>query len=121
MHAVVEDGRILNWANLLAKVMQKALKKYLEALAGAKPSFYLSAYLLDIVLAMIDFPDMRLNWVSNPTPIHELFSILWAENYIPHFYNICDQIMARVHLVLFGQTPPRISPEAALTIRRLGH
>lgn len=53
MYAVVEQGRILNWANILADVMQKVLRKYLEAPEGAKPPFYMSAYLLDMVLAMI--------------------------------------------------------------------
>lgn len=70
---------------------------------------------------MIDFPELRLTWLGNPIPVDEFFSILWADNYIPHFYNICDKIMAQVHLILFGQTPPRISLEASLTIRRLGH
>ena len=74
-----------------------------------------------MALAMIDFPDLRLNWVDSSSPIQELFSMLWADNYIPHFYSICEKIIARVHLVLFGHVPPRISQEAACTIKRLGH
>lgn len=121
MYAVVEHGRILNWANILADVMQKALRKYLEAPEGAKPPFYMSTYLSDMVLAMIEFPELKLKWGSTPTPVHELFSMLWVDNYIPHFYTICDKVMTRVYLILFVQTPPRISPEAAVTIRLVGH
>lgn len=121
MYVVVEDGRILNWANLLADIMHKALRKYLEVQEGSKPLFYMSAYLLDMVLAMIDFPKLKIKWAVNPIPIHGLFSMLRADNYIPHFYTICDKVMTRVHLTLFGQLPPRISPKAALTIRLLGH
>ena len=93
MHAIVEEGKILNWANLLAEVMQKTLKKYLEAPSDTKPPFYMSAYLLDMAMARINFSDISLNWVSNPIPIHELFFLQWADNYIPHFYTICDRIM----------------------------
>ena len=121
MHAVVEEGKILNWANLLAEVMQKTLRKYLEAPTEAKPPFYMSAYLLDMAMAQINFPDIGLSWVGNPIPIHELFFMLWADNYIPNIYTICDKIITRVHAVLFGQVPRRISPEAALTIKHLGH
>lgn len=121
MHAAAEEGRILNWASMLAEVMQKELRKHIEAPEEAKPPFYMSAYLLDMAIAQINFPDVGLNWVSNPIPIHELFSILWADHYIPHFYTICDKIMPRVYTILFGQAPRRISADAALTIKRLGH
>ena len=60
MYAVVEQGQILNWVNILADIMQKVLRKYLEAPEGAKPSFYMSAYLLDMVCAMIEFLEMKL-------------------------------------------------------------
>lgn len=40
MYVVVEHGRILNWANILADVLQKVLRRYLEAPEGAKPSFF---------------------------------------------------------------------------------
>lgn len=120
MHAVVEEGKILNWASLLAEAMQKALKSHIEAPSEAKPPFFMSAYLLDMVMAQINFPDISLNWVSNSIPVHELFSMLWADNYIPHFYTICDRIMPQVHVVLFGNPPRRISADAALTIKRLG-
>ena len=121
MHTIVEDGKVLNWENLLAEVMQKTLRKYLEAPAESKPPFFMSAYLLDMTLAKIDFLVLRLNWADSTRPIQELFSMLWADNYIPHFYKICDKIIPGVHLVLFGHVPPRISQEATCTIKRLGH
>ena len=80
MHVVVEEGKILNWANLLAEAMLRNLRKYLEAPAESKPPFYMSAYLLDMTLAKIDFPSLRLNWADGARPIHELFSMLWADN-----------------------------------------
>jgi len=120
MHAVVEEGKILNWASLLAESMIKALKTHLEAPEAAKPPFFMAAYLLDMVMAQVDFPDISMRWVSNSVPVHEFFSLLWVDNYIPHFYTICDRIAPRVHTVLFGHPPRRISAEAALTIKRLG-
>lgn len=62
MYAVVEQGRVLNWANILADVMQKVLRKYLEVSEVAKPQFYMFSYLLDMVLAMIEFPELKLKW-----------------------------------------------------------
>lgn len=121
MYAVVEHGWILNWANILADVMQKVLRRYLEASEGSKPSFFMYAYLLDMVCTMIEFPELKLKWGVNPTPIYELFSMLWSGNYIPHLYTICDRIMPRVYLTLFNEVPPRISQEAAATIRLFGH
>ena len=121
MHAVVEEGRVLNWACLLAEAMLKNLRKHLEAAPDTKPPFYMSAYLLDMTLARIDFPSLKLSWADASRPIQELFSMLWVDNYIPHFYNICDKIMSGVHLVLFGHVPPRITKEAAIAIKQLGH
>ena len=100
--------------------MLKALKAQLDAAAESKPPFYMSAYLLEMVMAQLNFPGISLNWVTNPIPVHELFSILWAENYIPHLYTICNRIYPRVYTALFGQPPRRISADAALTIKRLG-
>lgn len=121
MYAVVVHGQILNWANILADVMQKVLRRYLEVPEGAKPLFFMSAYLLDMVCAMIEFLELKMKWGGTPTPVCELFSMLWVENYIPHFYTICDRVMPQVYLTLFNEAPPRISPEAAITIRLLGH
>lgn len=121
MHAVVEEVKILNWANLLAEAILKNLRKYMDAPAESKPPFYMSTYLLDMTLAKIDFPSLKLNWADGAKPIQELFSMLWADNYIPHFYKICDKIMPGVHFMLFGHVPPKISKEATSTIKRLGH
>ena len=113
MHAVVEEGKVLNWANLLTEAMLKNLRRYMEAPPESKPPFYMSAYLLDMTLAKINFPSLKLNCDDETRPIQELFSMLWADNYIPHFYKICDKIMPWVHLMLFGHVPPRITKEAA--------
>jgi len=102
-------------------VLQKVLRRYLEAPEGAKPSFFMSAYLLDMVCVMIEFPELKLKWGVNPTPPCELFSMLWSGNYIPHFYTICDRVMPRVYLTLFNEAPLRISHEAVATIRLFEH
>lgn len=121
MHAVVEEGKVLNWASLMAETMLKNLEKHMEAAPDSKPPFYMSAYLLDMTLEKIDFPSLKLNWADEARPIQELFLMLWVDNYIPHFYHICDQIMSGVHFMLFGHVPQRITKEAAVAIKRLGH
>jgi len=45
MYAVVEHGRVLNWANIMADVLLRALRRYLEAPEETKPSFFMFAYL----------------------------------------------------------------------------
>ena len=121
MYDVVEHRKVLNWANIMVDVLLRALRRYLEAPEEAKPSFFMSAYLLDMVCAKVEFTELKLKWGANSTSVCELFSMLWSGNYIPHFYTICNRIMPRVYLALFNEAPLRISPEAATTIKLFRH
>ena len=62
MHAVVEEGRIMNWDNILVSNLLGVLKKHKDAPRGKDPLFYTVAYLLDLVCAPVHFPELKLQW-----------------------------------------------------------
>ncbi len=53
-----------------------------------KPPFDMSMYLLDLVSTNIDFAELELRWVLGSPPVPNVFSVMWVDNFIPHFYNI---------------------------------
>lgn len=59
MHAVVEEGRIMNWENILAANLLGMIKRHKEVAKGCEPPFFMSAYLLDLVCAAVPFPSLN--------------------------------------------------------------
>lgn len=121
MHVVVEDGKVMNWANILAVNFLNTIRKYKDVVKGSEPPFFMAAYILDLVCVAIPFPELNLFWKCNTLAIHEMFQILWVDKYPVHFYSICSIIMPQVFCALNGSLPPRLSGEARNTIQLLGH
>ena len=46
MHVVVEEGKIMNWANILAANFLSMIRRHKDIAKGCEPPYFMSAYLL---------------------------------------------------------------------------
>lgn len=121
MHVVVEEGKIMNWANILVAIFLNAIRRRKDASRGQEPPFYIAAYLLDLICAAIHFPKLKLLWGPNTLAAHEMFQVMWIERYPTYFYLICNVIMPQVFQALNGIFPPRLSINTRKKNQLLGH
>jgi len=96
MHAVVEEGKIMNWDNILVANFLGDVKIHKDAPKGKEPPFYMAAYLLDLVCAAVHFLELKLQWGHKTPIVYELFQILWIDRYLIHFYSICNLIIPQI-------------------------
>jgi hypothetical protein len=80
----------------------------------------MSGYLIDAVCAKTPFPMMCWNWSISHDPIHVYCSKLWAINFKNYFYEICDNFMSPLYILLKNQTTPRFTQEAMDAIKEIG-
>jgi hypothetical protein len=116
-HYVAEKGHVFNWAQLLSINIFETTK---GAPGPKQPGFFMSSYLLDVVCASNCFPGM--GWYWNPTsfPIHVYCFQLWEKNYRRHFYDICDNFMAPLYVMIYNQNPLRLSPKSMQVVKDIG-
>ena len=121
MHAVVEEGKIMNWENILAANLLSMIRRHKDTTKGCEPPFFMSVYLLDLICVAVPFPNLNLCWKFDSLLIHEVFQIMWVYRYQIPFYLICNEIMPRIYHVLNGSFLPQLSIEVRNTIRTFGH
>jgi hypothetical protein len=117
----VAEGYTFNWGKILSDNLTKETTEYQMENSKAQPvSFYMSAYIMDVICYMSPFPLM--NWRWNPAcaePIHVYHSKLWEENVKDFFYEICHYVVIHVHQILYGYAPPRISEKIVGNLRTI--
>jgi hypothetical protein len=83
-------------------------------------AFYMSAYIMDVVLFMNPFPLMNWSWnITCLVPIHEYHSTLWEENAKNAFYEIFHFIIIPMHKMFHGCESPRISESVSGNIKAI--
>jgi hypothetical protein len=113
-YTVVKTGKIFNWVDILTFNIFQNVKNS----PGMKnPSFYMSAYLIDVVCSSIQFPTFGWSWDQNQPLVHVYCSELWEVNYKKHIYDICDFFLAPLHTIIFGYPTYRISKESMATLK----
>jgi len=73
MHVVVEEGKVMNWANILAANLLSAIRKYKDSVKGHEPPFFMAAYVLDLICTTVPFPELNLFWKPDTLAVHEMF------------------------------------------------
>ena len=114
----------MDWAQILSDNLASAILGYRTKRSFAQrvyPPFFLSAYIMDAICFVFDFPIMGWKWiVQNPLPIQVYHKELWESNFIPHFYKICHGVMLPIHRMLYKKDAPRFSQEAKVDILPVG-
>jgi hypothetical protein len=117
----VAEGYIFNWGKILSDNLAKEIVDYQTEKSEGQPlSFYMSAYIMDVICYMTPFPLM--NWSWNPDciePIHDYHSKLWKENVKEFFYEVCHYVVIHVHKILDGCAPPRISKKIVENLKAI--
>jgi hypothetical protein len=78
--------------------------------SGKAYSFFMSAYIMDIIFLMKPFPFMRWSWTpTNEEPIHVYHSKIWEDKAKEFVYEIFNWVMVPIHVSIFSHLPPKIS------------
>jgi hypothetical protein len=120
IHTVAE-GFTFDWAKFLSDSLASRITEYREQKAsGRTSSFFMSAYIMDVVCFLTPFPLMSWSWTpTNEQPIHEYHSKLWEDKAKEFVYEIFNWVVVPMHISIFGQPPPRISDKAAEDLSRV--
>jgi hypothetical protein len=80
IHTIVE-GCSFDWAKLLSDSLSSWIIEYrMQKASGKAASFFMSAYIMDVVFFMTPFPLMSWSWTpSEAEPIHVYHSKLWED------------------------------------------
>ena len=72
---------------------------------------------MDTICFSSKFPIMGSKWtVKDLLPIHVYHKSLWASQFHPHFYNICQGDMLPIHKQVYDTTSPSFYKEAEVDI-----
>jgi hypothetical protein len=91
-----------------------------EAPRLKNPSFYMYAYLIDVICSSIPF----LQWVGTGTLIYPLCIYncceLWESNYKKHVYDICDHFITPMFFIIFNKPLQKLSQGAIEALKDIG-
>jgi hypothetical protein len=120
IHTVTE-GCSFDWAKLLSDSLTRRITEYrMQRASGKTASFFMSAYIMDVVCFMIPFPIMSSSWTPyKAEPIHVYYSKLWEDKATEFIYEIFNWVMVPMHVSIFGDTPPRISDSITTNLRNM--
>jgi len=120
IHTVVE-GCSFDWANLLSDSLTSQITEYrMQRENGKATSFFMFAYVMDVVCLMIPSPLMSWRWTpSEVEPIHVYHSKLWEDKATYFIYEILNWVMVPMHISIFGNPPPRILDSIATNLRNV--
>lgn len=109
------NATIMNWAQILSNNLDAAILEYRRKRSIASrvyPPFFLSAYVMDAICFVPEFPIMGWRWtVQNPLPIQIYHKVLWESNFIPHFFKIYHGVILSIHKKIYSRDAPRFSQE----------
>jgi hypothetical protein len=87
---LVSEGCSFDWAKLLSNSLTNRVIEYREQKESGKiTSFFMSAYIMDVVCFLIPFPLMSWSWTpSEAETIHIYHSKLWEDKSSDFVYEI---------------------------------
>ena len=101
---VATNATIMDWAQILSDNLASAILGYRTKRSFAQrvyPPFFLSAYVMDTICFVSDFPIMGWKWtMQNPLPIQFYHKVLWESKFIPHFYKIFHGVILPIQRML---------------------
>jgi hypothetical protein len=120
IHTVAE-GFTFDWANFLCDSLASRITEYREQkVSGKASSFFMSAYIMNVVCFLTPFPLMSWSWTqTNEQPIHEYHSKLW-EDKAKEFFCEIFQLGSGAHAYFYLQPPsPKILDKATKDLSRV--
>ena len=117
---VATNADILDWAKILSDTLYTVVLNYQSKRSLSQrvyPPFYPSAYIMDSICLVSEFPIMGWKWTTqDPLPIHVYHKVLWDSQFVPHFYQICHGFILPLYKIMYDKDPPRCSLEAQIDI-----
>jgi hypothetical protein len=106
----VTEGCSFDWAKMLSDSLTSRVIEYrTQKESGKIASFFMSAYIMDVVCFLTPFPLMSWTWTpAEHEPIHVYHEKLWENKAADFVYEIFNRVMVPLHVTIFGHPPPRI-------------
>jgi hypothetical protein len=107
----VAEGCSFDWVKMLSDSLTSRVTEYrAQKESGKIASFFMSAYIMDVVCFLTPFPLMSWSWTpAEDEPIHVYHAKLWENKAVDFVYEIFNWVMVPLHVTIFGHPPPRIS------------
>jgi hypothetical protein len=78
------------------------------------------SYLIDCVLAKVDFPKLGCTWDKATNPVYTAFRMMWAQNYKPSYKLICEGFIMPLYEKIFKEEPNCLSENAVEVLENYG-
>lgn len=120
----VADSYVMDWGNILSNNISNQIFEYRKNCSISSknfPSFYMSAYIIDVVCFTSDFLAMGCKWTTQDhLLIHVYYNMLWVSKFENHFYKIFHGVILPLFQPLFNEKAPRLSKEAQADFSSIG-
>jgi hypothetical protein len=114
----VGEGFSFDWVKMLSDSLTSRVTEYREQKESGKiSSFFMSAYIMDVVCFLTPFPLTSWSWtIVEDKPIHVYHAKLWENKTTNFVYEIFNWVMVPLHVTIFGHPPPRISDNIVMNL-----
>ena len=58
-----------------------------------------------------EYPSLGWRWKANPLSIHVYYKMLWENEYKEDYEQICNDLLATIYQIFFGEEAPCVSYE----------
>ena len=94
-------GHPFNWVQILSFNLHEEIEKYERTHDNCKPSFYMSAFVMDAFCASTAFSTLNWNWTEKSPMVHIYCVDMWDANFIPRVYELCDLFLGSMYYTIF--------------------
>jgi hypothetical protein len=120
-HTVVISRSSLNWGEIISKKLSICVSQVQMPKEGEEPTFYMASYLLDVMCRRNVFDDMNLRWHVVELPVHVSFNIIWEKRYKKSYAFNCNELITRIHFIIFNKEFPRLFVIDKKMVSKVGH
>lgn len=75
-HGILQKVNVFNWANILSHNLTNEIREALSSPPCFKPPFFMSSYLLDVIIVVSPLPSLEWFWIQDKPFIHQYYSIM---------------------------------------------
>ena len=92
---------MFNWEDIIANSVSSCITATHEGLHWRKSKFYMGSFLIDCILLLHPFENLKCSWKEGKELFYATYHILWAHKY-HNFYNlICEEFLMPLYQIIF--------------------
>ena len=114
-------GTIFNWDDIVSNSLSSCMSATLVGLTHKKSEFYMSSFMIDIILCTHQFPALNCKWDKTKTPVYSTYQIFWAHKYYSFYKSICEDFLISLYKIIFLIEYNFMSERELEMVRENGH